>query len=47
MNQLSDLLSGHIVERQLVKGNPVLVRGIDNEVMREVLEVLTLVTNDV
>jgi hypothetical protein len=47
MNQLSELLSGRIVERNLVEGKAVLIRGVDNEVMREVLDVLTMITNDV
>jgi hypothetical protein len=47
MNRLSDLLSGRMVERKLVEGNPVLIKGIDNTVMTEVLDVLTIITNDV
>ncbi|KAF2023777.1 hypothetical protein EK21DRAFT_118436 [Setomelanomma holmii] len=47
MIRLSDLLSGRIVERKLVEGSPILVKGIKYEVVREVLDVLTRITNDV
>jgi hypothetical protein len=47
MNRLSDLLSGRIVERKLVEGRPVLFRRIEHDVLREVLDVLTRITNDV
>jgi hypothetical protein len=47
MNRLSDLLSGRIVERKLVEGNPLLIKGISKEIVREVLDVLTTITNDV
>jgi hypothetical protein len=47
MNRLSDLLSGRVVERKLVEGNPILLEGIDTEVVREVLDVLMIITNDV
>jgi hypothetical protein len=47
MDRLSELLGGRIVEQKLVDGNPVLVRGIKHEVLREVLDVLIRVTNDV
>jgi hypothetical protein len=47
MNRLSDLLSGRIVGRKLVEGNPILLKGIDAKVVSEVLDVLTIITNDV
>jgi hypothetical protein len=47
MNRLSELLNGRIVGRKLVEGKVVLIRGIDNKAMREVLDLLTIITNDV
>ncbi|OAL53542.1 hypothetical protein IQ07DRAFT_628797 [Pyrenochaeta sp. DS3sAY3a] len=47
MNRLSDLLSGRIVERKLAEGHPVLVKKIKHKVLREVLDVLTRITDDV
>ncbi|RMZ67761.1 Heterokaryon incompatibility [Pyrenophora seminiperda CCB06] len=47
MDRLSDLLSGRIVQRNFVEGNPTLIDGINNEVVREVLNVLTRITNDI
>jgi hypothetical protein len=46
MNRLSDLLSGRIVERKLVEGNALLIKGINKKIVREVLDVLTTITND-
>ncbi|KAH8693458.1 heterokaryon incompatibility protein-domain-containing protein [Phaeosphaeriaceae sp. PMI808] len=46
MNRLSDLLSGRIVESKLIKGNAILVNGIEIEVVHEVLDLLTRITND-
>ncbi|KAF2023593.1 hypothetical protein EK21DRAFT_94781 [Setomelanomma holmii] len=47
MNRLSDLLSGRIVERKLVEGNLLLIKGINKEIVREVLDVLKIITDDV
>jgi hypothetical protein len=47
MNRLSDLLSGRIVEGKLVEGYPVLIDRINKDVVREVLNVLTRITNDI
>lgn len=44
MNRLSDLLSGRIIERKVVEGNPILLKGIDTEVVREVSDVLKIIT---
>jgi hypothetical protein len=47
MNRLSELLGGRIVGRKLTEGNPILIKGINNEVVREVLDVLTRITDDI
>ncbi|KAF1828973.1 hypothetical protein BDW02DRAFT_651685 [Decorospora gaudefroyi] len=47
MNRLSDLLGGRIVEGKLVEGYPVFIDGINKEVVREVLDVLTRIMNDI
>jgi hypothetical protein len=47
MNRSSDLLSGRIVEGKLVKRYPIFIDGINKEVVREVLDVLTRVANDI
>jgi hypothetical protein len=47
MNRLSELLGGRIVRRKLTEGNPILIEGINNEVVREVLDVLTRITDDI
>lgn len=46
MIRLSDLLSGRIVRPKLVEGNPVLANGVKKDVVHEVLDVLTKITND-
>jgi hypothetical protein len=47
VNHLSDLLSGRIVERKLVEGNPLFMKGISKKIVREVLDVLKIITDDV
>lgn len=47
MNRLSDLLGGRIVKRKFVEGHPVLLKSIKHEVLHEVLDVLSRITDDV
>jgi hypothetical protein len=46
INRLSDLLGGRIVRKKVTGRGPTLLDGINKEVLHEVLDLLTRITND-